>query len=302
MRKLCKGEKVQLYRKHICSIGIGEINVNFSIKRIQNHIIYTNIVVALSTGVLCAGFSFAIQIEKWLLYGLFAFFSTLAVYNGQRLFKADHLHQTPWLAWVHRNKKILFGLVVVSAIGAGIVFSAINKLEWSSLILIGIASLISVFYVVKFRGKNMREIPYLKIHLIALTWTIVLIVFPVLNEGINISIVRVGIAHYLYVLAITIPFDIRDLKHDSPAQKTIPQILGITNSRILALMLLVAFAVIMLMLFASLWFNWLFHLSVLVQMALVLFSNENRSDVYYAGWMDGAITLLGASYFMEAFT
>jgi len=143
----------------------------------------------------------------------------------------------------------------------------------------------------------MREIPHLKIHLIGLSWSAVLILFPAINESIEVSLFWVGFAHYCYVVAVAIPFDIRDTKYDQPKQKTIPQVIGIPGARVLALLLLVVFTLIMLYLNHNLWFNWLFYVSVLTQMGLIIMMNVNRSDMYTAGWIDGAIAILGLSYF-----
>ena len=253
---------------------------------------------AFSTGVLCAGFAFSIGIEKWLLYGLFAFFSTMAVYNGQRLFKADQLKKTPWLQWVKRNERGLFLLVVFFSIASLGVLVSIQRFDLMSFVLLGVAGLISALYVIKIAGKNMREIPYIKIHLIAISWSLILIVFPALNEGADTHLLWMGIAHYCYVLGITIPFDVRDLKYDLPSQKTIPQIIGVNASRILSLFLIVVFSLMMLYINEDLWWNGLFYLSVLTQFVLIIFMNEKRSDIYCAGLIDGAITLLGFSYFI----
>ena len=122
-------------------------------------------------------------------------------------------------------------------------------------------------------------------------------VFPLLNESIDANILHYAIAHYVYVIAITIPFDIRDLKYDSPEQKTIPQILGVAGSKFTACLLLLIFTGMMVALRTELQFSPLFYLGVLAQLILILLMNEKRSDLYCAGWIDGSISLIGASYF-----
>ena len=264
-----------------------------------NQIIYLNVIVALATGILSAGFTFELNFEKWYLYGVFAFFATLSVYNGQRLFKSNMLKQTPWLKWVRDNRKGLMILSLVSGFSAGGTFLLMWKPELNSAIILLLSGLISMFYVVKVNGKNMREVPYLKIHLIALTWTLILILFPLINEGHGAKFWPT-IAHYLYVLAVTIPFDIRDLKYDTPSQKTIPQIVGVARAKIISIALLVLFVILMFnFVDGFLMFNPVFYLAVIVQIILVLKMNEKRSDGYCAGAIDGAIALLGISYFIH---
>jgi hypothetical protein len=258
-----------------------------------------NIIVALSTGVLSGGYAYFNAIDSWLLYGFFSFFSTLAVYNGQRLFKAKSLEQTPWLKWVDENRTGLLILSVISGVGACVTLFLLPKIEPVTLVLLGWSGLISTLYVLKIKGTNMRQIPHLKIHLIAISWVAVVIVFPTINESKGEALVWSAIAHYLYVLAVTIPFDIRDLKYDIPEQRTIPQVVGINASKFISIVLLVCFAVIMLCCVEGyLLLNPWFFVSIFVQMGLVLFMNEKRSDIYCAGLIDGSIALLGLSYFL----
>lgn len=247
---------------------------------------------------LSAGFCFFAGIEKWLMYGLFAFFSTLAVYNGQRLFKAEKSKHTPWLLWVKRHEKKLFLLIVVCSLVSIVLLFLLQQFNLYALLTLGITGLISVFYVIKLGKRNLREIPYIKIHLIAVTWTIILVLFPLLNEGSKEFGIGLVLSHYLYVIAVTIPFDIRDIKYDLPSQKTIPQVLGILKAKFLSILLLIAFFTIMIALVPALKFNVLFYFSVLIQIMLVVGMNEKRSDLYCAGAIDGSIALLGLSYFL----
>lgn len=238
------------------------------------------------------------QIENWAIYGAFSFFSTLAVYNGQRLFKSNRTHLTPWLRWVKRNQAIIFILVVFSSILASVFFLKVQKLNLLTFTLLLISGVISLFYVLRVGSRSLRELPFIKIHLIAFTWVVVLLVFPLLNESIDKGIVHYALAHYAYVVAITIPFDIRDLKYDLVGQKTIPQLLGITGSKVLSIILLFVYVGMMFNLRVELQTLPLFYIGVFVQLILILFMNERRSDVYCAGWIDGSISLIGASYFL----
>lgn len=248
--------------------------------------------------ILSAGFTFQLGIDTWINYGLFAFFSTLAVYNGQRLFKSEQLNPTPWLSWVKKNEKPLILLVVLSSIAAMISVVTVLKFNLFTLSILAVSGVISALYVVKVRGINMREIPYLKIHLIAIAWTLILIVFPIVNESINVSSVYYGFAHYLFILGVTIPFDIRDLKYDSVDHRTIPQVIGVKPARGIAILSIVSFAFLLLLILPELRQNLLFYVAIIIQLVLINAMNEKRSDLYCAGLIDGAIALLGLSYFL----
>lgn len=270
----------------------------FSIKKLFLHIVYLNIIVALSSAVLSAGFCFYLQMPNWIMYGGLAFFSTFAVYNGQRLFKSRNRHKTPWLVWVDQNKYLLYTLVIAAlAIAVGfVIWLGFHTNE--ALVLLSFSGLVSMFYVIPLGRRNLRELPHLKIHLIAISWSLVLIVFPMVNSGMIENSLWFGLAHYFYVLGVAIPFDIRDLKYDDRSQKTIPQVLGINAARILALFCLLAFSIIMLYVAEEFWNNILFFSALAIQAVLIIFVNEQRSDMYTAGMIDGAIGILGASYLL----
>lgn len=247
---------------------------------------------------LSAGFTYQLGIENWINYGLFSFFSTLSVYNGQRLFKSKQQIQSPWLTWVCIHKKPLTIIVIFSSVlSLGFLLSVLN-LNYVTISILIVSGIISALYVIRIRGKNMREIPYLKIHLIAFAWTMIVIVFPIMNEGSDASAVYIGFAHYLFFLGVTIPFDIRDLKYDKEDHKTIPQVSGIEAAKGIGVLSVVAFGILMALVIPSLQLNVLFYIAIISQLVLLIGMNEKRNDMYCAGLIDGAIAILGLSYFL----
>ncbi len=243
--------------------------------------------------------------QHTLLFGLFSFFGTLAVYNGQRLFKVSEV-ETPWLSWVRKNLANIYILTIVSSaislfLGLVLIY---NKDFWYIAAWMTPAVIISFLYVFRLKGKNLRDIPHLKIHLIAFSWVCILILFPYLcgyyvDTAYWKPFAALIIAHYAYVIAVTIPFDIRDLKYDQSSQKTLPQVIGVWSSKALSLLLLIATGVLMIYWVPIRIDNYWFYLALLVQAALVVAMHPKRSDLYCAGWIDGSIALLGLAYFMN---
>lgn len=117
-----------------------------------------------------------------------------------------------------------------------------------------------------------------------------------LNEGESNHLFEIGMAHYAYVLAVTIPFDIRDLKYDLKGQGTIPQLIGVSASKMLAIALLLSSMFIISSLFPILLMQPMFYLAFVLQMGLIVLMSESRSDLYCAGWIDGSIAILGLAY------
>lgn len=245
------------------------------------------------------GFADRIEAENSFLYGAFVFFGTFSVYNLQRIFKVSQAAKlTPWLSWVKDNRSLI---IVLSGLSCGATITSlwfINLDEVLSLVVLAIAGVFGLFYVVRIKGRNLRAIPFFKIHAISITWSLLIAIFPLINEGSNEHIIPVFLAHYIYTLAVTIPFDIRDLKYDDKLYKTIPQILGVNGSKWLALLLLAGYIVLMYFVSPDLIFSAWFWVVMIVTGGLIMAVNEKVSDWYCAGLIDGSIGLLGLVYLL----
>ncbi|WCL81085.1 prenyltransferase [Saprospira sp. CCB-QB6] len=80
-----------------------------------------------------------------------------------------------------------------------------------------VPALLSLAYVLPiYRGWRLRDIPWLKIFLIAGVWSYVATVLPALELGRPISL-YLFFERALFVLLITLPFDLRDLEQEARA-------------------------------------------------------------------------------------
>ena len=89
---------------------------------------------------------------------------------------------------------------------------------------------LSIFY-----PFGLRTIPYIKIFLIAAIWTSSTMFLLLLenNQLINQNIILHLFTRFLFVFAICIPFDIRDIKYDNIKLKTIPIVFGVSKSKLI---------------------------------------------------------------------
>lgn len=270
-------------------------------KKIIDFCVYSSLVVSIGCGVLSFGFITILGISHAFDYALLSFFGTFIIYNLQRLIKLQSVTSgiTNHLSWVKKNMKFLLLTMALCAMAS--LITTVKIIHWnvSTIVLILISLALSVAYAYKINGKNLREIPFLKIHLIALVWVVVVAFFPLWNEGdTNINHWLFGSIHYIYIIAICIPFDIRDLKFDANSQLTIPQLVGIKKAKIVGYLCLHIFLVLAIYLQPQLIYNPLFYSALLIQLALIYFTTENRPDFYFGGWIDGVIVLLGLSYLL----
>ena len=232
------------------------------------------------------------------MYGITCFCAILSVYNFQRLYKAkksDHLN--PWLIWVNEHQIYLKCLVGISSFIGMISFLYLfGKLE--SILLIFLAGIVSLIYVVPWGKKSLREISYLKSPLTAFVWTIIIIAFPWVNEyGISSIIFPELLAYFYYFVALTIAFDIRDLEHDFITQKTTPQMVGITRSKVFSLVLISLFILIIAIVNENMRYNIVFYCGSILSILLILGINKQRKEGYYA-LIDASMMVIGLSYFV----
>lgn len=266
---------------------------------VLNWIIYLNLIVSVSAGMLSWGFANRMGLENGLCYGIFVLLGTLSVYNAQRLFKVRGSKQlTPWLSWVKDHFTFVLILSLLSGAGTAMVLISLKPFSLIPVFILLSVFFMGIFYVVRIGENNLRSIPFLKIHVIALSWALLLILFPLVNEEQATSLIAVSAAHYLYILAVTIPFDIRDLQYDDQQYKTIPQVLGINGSKALALGALIGYVLLIGTIFPELHSSMWFWCANLLTVGLILGAKKEISDWYYAGLIDGSISLVGLVYLL----
>ena len=115
--------------------------------------------------------------------------------------------------------------------------------------------LLTFLYAVPFLSgfhKNLRQISYLKIVVVAFVWTGFTVLIPILNSE-KISVLEVvlhSIQRFLIVVVLILPFDIRDVKYDAISLQTIPKKIGIEKTKKMGLILMI-FALVLEYLFAA---------------------------------------------------
>ena len=201
--------------------------------RILYFFINTNIFVSISTFCLYKISELLFGFQNYKI-GLFVFFSTLFAYNYMRLplfFQEDDSNS---YSTDYYQKSIYFFLFI-SAIF--IIFLS-SSLELKFIQLLFPPILISIIYPLLIKINNrqygIRNIPFFKIFLISFTWSYVTLLLPALYYNIQLDYFLLSsfFERFLFVLAIAIPFDIRDYHSDKI--RTIPNTIGVINSKIFA--------------------------------------------------------------------
>jgi 4-hydroxybenzoate polyprenyltransferase len=190
---------------------------------------------------------------QWHPYLFIIFFATLFEYNLHRLITVltnrDALKSEKH-RWVNENLNAFYLLVFISVVGFGAVTLLAKK---EVLITFAPIVMVTLFYSIPVSRNRrylfrLREIPYLKIFLIAIVWSTSTILLPIVQSAERFSQTHVLLMlfeRFFFILSITIPFDIRDLEADrQQGIKTLPMLLDENKSLNLSYLLLLIFLLI----------------------------------------------------------
>lgn len=232
---------------------------------------------------------FDVAYDESILY--FIFYATITGYNFVKHFGLAKFHYRSLENWLKIIQIFSFFCFVLMCYYA-------SNLQPKTLIYILGLGIVTFFYAIPFLPRrlfmdsnyNLRSIAGLKIYIIALVWAGVTVILPLVNNNHDISfdVFVVAIQRYLLVVVLILPFDIRDLQYDSLKLSTIPQRIGVKNTKFIGVLLLLVFFFLE-FLKDELVANQIINLLILVfvAMLLIVFSNKEKGRYYSAFWVEG---------------
>jgi 4-hydroxybenzoate polyprenyltransferase len=170
-----------------------------------------------------------------------------------------------------------------------------TKLTGGMLLLLLFMSLLTLFYCFPFNSvnKNLRKTPGLKIFIVATVWSLLIVFFPIIDftDKLDVSFLIFFVQVLIFVIVTIFPFEIRDLNSDCKQLRTIPQIIGVKNTKVLALCLLIIFMLLDCIQYVIL--NSINFKSILINAAVCLTtftliqkSKENQSIYFSSFWVE----------------
>ncbi|WP_027419498.1 UbiA prenyltransferase family protein [Crocinitomix catalasitica] len=278
------------------------------IKEIGRLIVYSNFWISLGAACFVSEYYLIFDVEPNWYFIHFIGASTFLTYSFQRYIK---LKQKSYLkndrfVWMKQFDKLSKFLMVIAFVVALFCLIKLDLFHWrylnnGTLILI-IMGFVSFFYIIRipfFLSSNLRDIPYIKIYLIAIVWTLSATYLP--NIYAHLPLINelhlFALACFCFIVAITIPFDLRDLDVDSAHKKTIPQLAGIKGAQTIAIALIIISTVL---------------LSILLQEFLIITSiatlgmayaftkaKPDQKDLFFSFGIDGFLILHPLAIYMD---
>jgi hypothetical protein len=152
-------------------------------------------------------------------------------------------------------------------------------------------TVLTILYAVPFLGgfeKNLRNIGYLKIIVVALVWAGFTVLVPYFHETNDISYQAflVFIQRFLIVIVLIFPFEIRDLKYDAISLQTIPRKIGIPQTKRLGLILMLISLLISYALNTNFETKNSFMIFFFLVVIFLMRAKVNQSSYYSSFWVE----------------
>jgi hypothetical protein len=260
--------------------------------------VYSNIHIALIAAALSLETNVLLNIRPLFVAPLFIFSATLLIYN-LGYFKAIYSKEQSYREQARWMKARKTYWVFSMLLALSIIFFLVSDFNFKSQLILGFFGFLTTVYIMhdlKLFGKyfSIRSIPYLKVFIVAFTWSAVTILPQLMTSEFYFNDSNwkwLLFERFFFILSITLMFDVRDLQHDPKNLHTIPQSIGITRSKWLSFFFL-AIALV-----------GLFHLNLnhyqfiailmiyFLTLIMIYHSHSDKDDIYYTGWFDGTIGL-----------
>lgn len=177
------------------------------------------------------------------------------------------------------DKKIFFKILIFNFVCGIISVILILKnhneyrlLKWAIIVFLGL--LYNSFFLEKF----IRKIPLLKVFYVGLTWALInsWLILPDFNWPIFLI-------SWLFISALVLPFDIRDMNSDEII--TFPILIGVQNTKLLAY-LLIFISGLLSFFCLDIEFGICFFVTIIITFILIYFSENENQESYFSFWVE----------------
>lgn len=259
--------------------------LNFIFSFYINSSIHVSLAVVSLTVVTYIGFGFFPNFD--LLF--FIFFATVTGYNFVKYAGVAKLHHLS----LAKNLRLI---QVISFLAfAGLVYFAFQQ-SIPVLIIATLLGLFTLLYTLPVFGnsRNLRAVAGVKIFVIALVWAGVTVMLPLVDhiDLFQWDIMITFLQRFLFVVAITLPFEIRDLQFDETELKTIPQLFGVRGTQKTGFSLIFLFVLLEFLKENTSSANTLSVIGVATVSVVVMRFSSRQQPKYYASFLVEGIPII----------
>ncbi|NQY29091.1 MAG: hypothetical protein HRT69_06425 [Flavobacteriaceae bacterium] len=247
-------------------------------------------------------FNLEVVISDSLLY--FVFFGTIFGYNFIKYFEKGQVDDLKNNRLNFGAKKIFkqfkklttlekrtFLLSVISVLICVVLFFNLKIKTQLALI---VPSVLTFCYAISLGYKTLRNISGIKIYVVALVWAVISVLLPVLESEIDFEtdVWVLLLQRFVFVVVLILPFDIRDLSIDNKNLRTLPQNIGVRNTKLYGLLLLMLFLLLEFFKDELLDVNLIVMPFIFLIALLFLVLSKEKQSKYYSSFFVEGISVL----------
>ena len=270
-------------------------------QKIIDFLLYSNIFIGVCAVALA--FTNQLTVEGTLHFDKtcwFVLFATIFTYSYLKFRDSDSVApKTGHRQWAAGNSQLSKNILLLSLIATGAFFIS---LKTETKITVAILAAFTGFYgfvEIPFlkSKKKLRDFGLLKTLFVAIVWSVTTVLVPLENSMVEPGMmVFLLLRRFLFVLALTMVFEIKDMQGDEEhGLNTLPILFGVTNTKLIAQGTLFALMLINLVQYfffdISLWNMIAVNLSVLVSILCIQPLKEETSEAWYYLVIDGMMIL-----------
>ncbi|MFV0540066.1 MAG: hypothetical protein ACK5MZ_02360 [Aestuariibaculum sp.] len=232
---------------------------------------------------------FKLPFDKVLLG--FVFFASVTGYNFVKYFGTAKSYYRQIARWL---KYIQWFSFFCSLFMLGFML----QLKIKTLLYICGFGVVTFLYAIPFLPKrfyldhkhNLRSVRGIKVYLIGLVWAGVTVFLPLENNGYNgidSHVTITAVQRFVFVIALMLPFEIRDMQFDSLKLATIPQKIGVKKTKILGFVLMKIFVLLEFLKADFLIMNFIeLGLVATLTLLLILGATKTQKKYYSSFWVE----------------
>ena len=202
----------------------------------------------------------------------FAFFGTIVGYNFVKYDALARIHRRN----MRNELKTIALLSFCALLAVGYFFLQLQR----------ITQILSLAFLVLVNARNWAGI---KIYMVSICWVGVTVFLPIINSEIPLmaSVFQLAAQRFILIFVLILIFEIIDLKYDDPYLKTVPQQIGVLNTKKVGSFLLVLFVVLEFLDRSFTTSLFILKLGIAMStMFFLLFANEQKSKYYSSFWVE----------------
>lgn len=252
-------------------------------------LVFSNIWIALIAGVLFFAINVRINDVYEITNGNFlVVFATYFVYNFLRYRSLNHVDfaKSNLAKWMKMHLRFVQISMLLSVLIAAYLAFAMIVLNIELLIFFTLSFALLILYI----AGGMRRYWQFKNPIISMVWLAMTVLLPLIEQNQSaLNHLVIIAAHFFIFMALTTPFDIRDVKYDNSvdAIRTLPLKYGVTFTQNIS----ICFVIVALILLAICDMRWFFYMlpAMIFLMMLLKKSTPHKSEYHYSLLLDGSL-------------